>query len=297
MLTTNQLRQIAGREGARDLTNVEIEVLLTYILQLFHERGLTEHLAFKGGTMLRKMVFGPRGRLSTDLDFTRRSDISADDLTIMMVEALEQPYHGIEFRFDRNKDWYLTDDACAANPVCAHKENEQGIKVKLQVSIRERPILPVRSMPQIEQGYFKLLPFEVAPIPSLVTEEIVSEKIRAASQRSKIRDLHDLVEVARRPLNRDLIRALAVIKLWNTGGPGLDFERFRQRVQDRRNYDVADLQHLLRRGENPDLDTMIRQVIEEYQFLGRLTELEQILAADQYQRRRDEAAQLVAAII
>lgn len=297
MLTTNQLREIAAREAARDLTNVEIEVLLTYILQLFHERGLTEHLAFKGGTMLRKMVFGPRGRLSTDLDFTRRSDISADDLTIMMLDALAQPYHGIQFRFDRDKDWYLTEDACAANPVCAHAENEQGIKVKLQVSIRERPILPVNATPQIEQSYFKLLPFEVAAIPSLVTEEIVAEKIRAASQRSKIRDLHDLAEISRRPLDRELIRTLAVLKLWNTGGPGLDFERFRQRVQDHRNYDIADLQHLLRRGETPDLENMIRQVIEQYQFLGRLTELEQVLAADQYKRRRDEAAQLISLIV
>lgn len=297
MLNTHQLRQIAAREAARDLTNVEIEVLLTYILQLFHERGLTEHLAFKGGTMLRKMVFGPRGRLSTDLDFTRHSDISADDLTIMMLDALTQPYHGIQFRFDRDKDWYLTEDACAANPVCAHDENEQGIKVKLQVSIRERPILPVNATPQIEQSYFKLLPFEVAAIPSLVTEEIVAEKIRAASQRSKIRDLHDLAEISRRPLDRNLIRALAVLKLWNTGGPGLDFDRFRQRVQDHRNYDITDLQHLLRRGEAPDLENMIRQVIEQYQFLGRLTELEQVLAADQYQRRRDEAGQLVALIV
>lgn len=296
MLTTNQLRQIAARE-ARDLTNVEIEVLLTYILQLLHDRGLTEHLALKGGTMLRKMVFGPRGRLSTDLDFTRRSDISADDLTTMMLDALDQPYHGIQFRFDRDKDWYLTEDACAANPVCAHDENEQGIKVKLQVSIRERPILPINVTPQIEQSYFKLLPFEVAAIPSLVIEEIVAEKIRAASQRSKIRDLHDLAEISRRPLDHDLIRALAVLKLWNTGGPGLDFERFRQRVQDHRNYDIADLQHLLRRGETPDLENMIRQVIEQYQFLGRLTELEQVLAADQYQRRRDEAEQLVSSIV
>jgi predicted nucleotidyltransferase component of viral defense system len=296
VLTTNQLRQIAAREAARDLTNVEIEVLLTYILQLFHEQGLTEHLAFKGGTMLRKMVFGPRGRLSTDLDFTRRSDISADALTIMMLDALAQPYHGIQFRFDRDKDWYLTEDACAANPVCAHDENEQGIKVKLQVSIRERPILPVNATPQIEQSYFKLLPFEVAAIPSLVTEEIVAEKIRAASQRSKIRDLHDLAEISRRPLDRDLIRALAVLKLWNTGGPGLDFDRFRERVQDHRNYNIADLQHLLRRGETPDLENMIRQVSEQYQFLGQLTELEQILAADHYQRRRGEAAQLVSSI-
>ena len=63
-----------------------------------------EHLAFKGGTMLRKMVFGRRGSLSTDPNFTKRSDIHLDDLTLMLLDALAAPYHDIEFRFDRNKD-------------------------------------------------------------------------------------------------------------------------------------------------------------------------------------------------
>jgi len=61
MLTATQLRQVAARSGARDIGNVEIDVLLTHLLQLFSEKGVMEHLAFKGGTMLRKMVFGPRG--------------------------------------------------------------------------------------------------------------------------------------------------------------------------------------------------------------------------------------------
>jgi len=63
MLTVSQLRQTAARSGARDIGNVEIDVILTNLLQLFHETGLTKHLAFKGGSMLRKIVFGPRGRL------------------------------------------------------------------------------------------------------------------------------------------------------------------------------------------------------------------------------------------
>jgi hypothetical protein len=88
MLTANQLRQVAARSGARDIANVETDVILTHLLQLFHEKGLMDHLAFKGGTMLRKMVFGPRGRLSTDLDFTCRTDISLDDLMLMMLDAL-----------------------------------------------------------------------------------------------------------------------------------------------------------------------------------------------------------------
>jgi predicted nucleotidyltransferase component of viral defense system len=74
MLTANQLRQVAGRTGARDIGNVEIDVILTYLLQLFVEKDITAHLAFKGGTMLRKMVFGPRGRLSTLALFRSRDD-------------------------------------------------------------------------------------------------------------------------------------------------------------------------------------------------------------------------------
>jgi predicted nucleotidyltransferase component of viral defense system len=294
MLTANQLRQVAARSGARDIGNVEIDVLLTHLLQLFSERGITQHLAFKGGTMLRKMVFGPRGRLSTDLDFTRRTAISTDDLMLMMLEALSEPYHGISFRFDREKDWYLIEEGCAANPVCAHAENERGVKIKLQVSTREEPILPARDMAQIAQDYFRLLPFQPAAIPCLALEEVAAEKIRAASQRSKIRDLHDLSELSAQALDRDLIRSLAVLKLWNSGGPGLDYERFRARIADTDDYDIGDLTNLLRRDQRPELDAMVRRVVEGFRFLADTTDGERALAQDGAQRRRAEAQALIA---
>lgn len=296
MLTANQLRQVAARSGARDIANVEIDVILTYLLQLFHEKGLTDHLAFKGGTMLRKMVFGSRGRLSTDLDFTCRTDIDIDDLAVMMLDALAAPYHGVAFRFDKNKDWYLTDEGCAANPVCSHADNERGVKIKLQISTREHPILDIEAVPQIPQDYFKLLPYQPPSIPCLAFEEVVAEKIRASCQRSKIRDLYDLSEVCVRPLQHDLIRALAVLKLWNSGGPGLDFERLRRRIQDGTSYDVADLRNLLRKDQNPDLNGMIRRIVEGFQFLANLTELERILAMDTMRRCRKEADELRASI-
>src|SRR5580698_3446022 len=178
MLTANDLRKVAARSGARDIGNVEIDVILTHLLELFMEKGVMDHLAFKGGTMLRKMVFGPRGRLSTDLDFTCRTDIPVDDLMVMLLDALEHPYHGVAFRFDKQKDWYLSGDGCAANPVCTHEHNTTGVKIKLQISTRERPILSVRNIAQIEQDYFKLLPFRPESIPCLTLEEAVAEKIR-----------------------------------------------------------------------------------------------------------------------
>lgn len=296
MFTTSDLRRVANRSGARDIGNVEIDVILTYLLQLLTDSGITEHVAFKGGTMLRKMVFGPRGRLSTDLDFTRRTDIDIDDLTLMMLEALARPYHGISFRFDKAKDWYQTDESFAVNPVCFHDENPKGVKIKLQVSTRETPVMPVVPVAQIEQDYFKLLGFAPAAIPSLAFEEAVAEKIRAASQRSKIRDLHDLSEIAARAINRDLIRSLAVLKLWNSGGPGLDYERFSERVKGGGDYDVADLANLLRKDQKPDLAGMIRRVVDAYRFLADLTAAEKLLTADSAQKNRKEAEALIAAL-
>jgi predicted nucleotidyltransferase component of viral defense system len=296
MLTANDLRKVAARSGARDIGNVEIDVILTHLLQLFMDKGVMDHLAFKGGTMLRKMVFGPRGRLSTDLDFTCRTDTPVDDLMMMLLEALSAPYHGLSFRFDRDRDWYLTDDGCAANPVCFHDDNQKGVKIKLQVSTREKPVMPVAPAAQIDQEYFRLLGFVPAAIPSLAFEEVVAEKIRAATQRSKIRDLHDLAEISNRALNRDLIRALAVLKLWNSGGPGLDYDRLCDRVKDGRDYDISDLANLLRKDQRPDLHGMIRRVIDGYRFLGDLSAREKALAVDSGQKQRKEAESLTASI-
>jgi predicted nucleotidyltransferase component of viral defense system len=295
MLTLNDLRKVAARSGARDIGNVEIDVILTHLLQLFTESGISDHVAFKGGTMLRKMVFGPRGRLSTDLDFTRRTDIEVDDLMMLLLDALSKAYRGLTFEV-KDRDWYLTDDGCAANPVCSHNDNAKGVNIKLQISTRERPILPVVPVPQIEQEYFKLLGFAPAAIPSLAFEEAVAEKIRAASQRSKIRDLHDLSEIAGRNLNRELIRSLATLKLWNSGGPGLDYGRFSERVKGGGDYDVGDLTNLLRKDQKLDLDSMSRRVLDGFRFLADLTEAEKTLAADTDRKNRKDAEALIAVL-
>lgn len=291
MLTVDELRNVARRSGARDIGNVEIDILLTHLLQLFHERDLLKHLAFKGGTMLRKMVFGPRGRLSTDLDFTRNSDIDGDDLLLEIAEVLvEAPYHGIHFTFDRDKDWYHIQDGLSANPLCTHEGNKNGVRIKIQISTREDPILTVISIPQLPQDYFKMLPFEPVDVPCLAYEEIISEKIRAASQRTKIRDLHDLSEIAKRPMDQDTVRALAVLKLW-TVEDQLHFESFCDRINGA-DYDVEDLHMLLRKDESPALPDLIKHVADGFRFLQNLNAEEAALAADTRRQLRKEATSL-----
>ncbi len=127
-------------------------------------------------------------------------------------------------------------------------------------------------------------------------EEVIAEKIRAASQRSRVRDLYDLSELARRPLQKEIIRSLAVLKLWNSGGPGLDFVRFRERIEAGGDYDLLELKDLLRKDQNPDLAEMIARVVASFQFLGHMTESERMLAGDSAQRQRPTAGALAAAL-
>jgi predicted nucleotidyltransferase component of viral defense system len=293
MLSIEQIRRVAQQSGARDITKVETDIILTYLLELIHEKRITEHIAFKGGTMLRKMIFGPRGRYSTDLDFTLRSDFTDEQVMEMILEALSEPYHGTGFKID-DKDWDFTDNSFFANPACWHAGNEKGIKIKLQISLREKPILPVKGLPQIEQDYFKLLPFKPASIPCLAQEEVVSEKVRAASQRSKIRDLHDLSEMSARQFDRDLLRSLAVIKLWESDKENLDYERFAAQIENGKDYDLNDLTNLLRKDQRPVLKEMIRRAKDGFRFLGQMTELERKIAQDKARRLKDEVAALKA---
>ncbi len=288
MLTTAQLRQIAG-QTRRDITNIEIEVILTFLLQLFHDRRFSEHLAFKGGTMLRKMIFGQSGRLSTDLDFTRTSTATDEEIVGLLIDLFHEPYLGLSFALD-DKDIYITDTSCAANPICYHDGNKNGVKIKVQISLREAPLLPVVPVPQKEQTYFKLLLFKPADFPCLSFPEAISEKIRAATQRAKIRDLYDLHEISKTTFDRDLVRSLAVLKLWQSQGDELSYQQFKRQIEDGKQYDVNDLTNLLTKGQKVELRQMIVDVVNRYDFLDRMTEDEARLAADKYCRMSAEYA-------
>ena len=84
-----------------------------------------------------------------------------------------------------------------------------------------------------------------------------------------------------------------MLKLWNHGGPGLDFERIRQRLKDGRGYDLGELRNLLRKDQVPDPDAMTQRITDGFQFLGNLTELEKTLARDGSRRCRKEASELI----
>jgi len=293
MLTRAQVTRYAADSGLRDLMIAEKEVILTFLLQLLSERGILNRLAFKGGTCLRKMIVGSKGRFSTDLDFSGIEEHDHEDVVIEMMEAFEQSFHGIKFSIP-DGSFYQTGDGLSwgVNPVYVHGWNDSGdSEVKLQVSQRETPTLPTVMLPQLEQSYFKQLPFVPAQINCLALAEMLAEKIRACYQRNKARDIFDLGMFATTPLNHPLIRRLVVLKLWQAGD-SFDPARLMAKFEDGRDFDWDDLRQLVNRDIVIDRDKITAACVRGYSFLADMTEEERTLAADRYLRERTLAEKL-----
>lgn len=273
----------------------EKEIVLTYLLQLLAERGILDRLAFKGGTCIRKMIMGSQGRFSTDLDFTGLEEHDHEDLILAMMEAFEAPFHGLTFAIPHD-GYYLTQDGLSwgVSPTYAHAWNTSGQSdIKLQVSRRETPTLPIEHRPQVPQSYFLLLPFAPVDIACMALPEMLSEKIRACYQRNKARDIYDLSLFATRPLDQALIRCLVVLKLWQANDT-FDPAALMRKFEDPRQFDWEDLRQLIRRTINIDPGHMLADCRHGYAFLAELTPDEARLAQDRSHRLRDLWQELTA---
>src|SRR5580658_8680406 len=293
MLTQPQVQRYANDSGLRDIMIAEKEVVLTFLLQLLSERGILNRLAFKGGTCLRKMFVVSQGRFSTDLDFTGIEEHDHEEIILEMMHAFEQPFHGIQFAIP-DDSYYETQDGLSwgVNPTYSHDWNATGVsEIKLQISRRETPTLPVERLVQIEQSYFRLLPFAPAEIVCLALSEILAEKIRACYQRNKARDIYDLGTFATRPLDQACIRRLVVLKLWQARDT-FDPARLIQKFQDGGGFDWEDLRQLLNRAAVIDRETITADWVRGFGFLANLTEDELTISRDQYQREQAVADRL-----
>jgi len=91
MIRPAEIQQIARKEGVRD-TQIEKDYILSWILiGIAHNKLLSDILAFKGGTVLRKFYFEGY-RHSEDLDFTLLESKTNDDIK----EAFEKSFEYVK---------------------------------------------------------------------------------------------------------------------------------------------------------------------------------------------------------
>jgi predicted nucleotidyltransferase component of viral defense system len=276
----------ARNSGLRDKLVAERDVVLTYALRALDDAEVMKHLAFKGGTCLRKTVFGSAGRFSEDLDFTLDTDDPEDDVLIAVVDVFNRDHYGITFTFD---EYYKTDgDTSFGGEVgYRHAWNTAG-RFRLQVSLRERPTLPAAPRPLKPQAYFSYLEFQPCEVRSLEVIEMIAEKLRAAFQRAKVRDLYDLHCFATTPFDGERLRRLAVLKLWQVQDP-FEPDAFFERIRSGA-YDWDDLHRLVRGSERLDAKEILRTVETRFALLRDLSELERRLISDARAGRNERIA-------
>jgi predicted nucleotidyltransferase component of viral defense system len=278
-----RLAQWYASDTGVDLDIVEREITLTYVLRILADHGLLAHLAFKGGTAIRKLFLGNQGRFSLDLDFTALGETNPEDLILDIVGTLHgQSHYELEFSIPPS-DYYVAPESCGAEVTYRHAWSSNS-RFGIQISLRAQPLLPIQPMALRQERYFDWLGVEPPNVPTLDLHEIIGEKIRAAVQRSRVRDLYDLYQLASQRFDRSLVRRIAVIKCWETRfvfAPAA----FWQGLSSSR-YDWGDLRRLVRRGRELSPETILSGVRKDYAFLDGLSAEEAILAGDAYRREQ-----------
>lgn len=259
-----RLVQWYAADAGVDLDIAEREIVLTYVLRILADSGLLDQLAFKGGTAIRKLLLGRLGRFSLDLDFTATSDIEPEFFVLELASCLHgHTYYGIAFTIPPS-DYYATADSCGAEVTYRHEWVAAG-RFGLQVSFRALPLLPVRPSALRPERYSDWLGIESPEPPALDMHEIIGEKVRAAAQRRRVRDLYDLYQFTNLRFDRDLVRRISVIKCWETRH-AFDPATFLAELPQA-HYEWPDLRRLIRRGAALSPEEIIQGVQRGYRFL------------------------------
>lgn len=255
------------------LSTTERDVILTYALKILDTTKLLSKMIFKGGTCLRKCFWGSSTRFSLDLDFTYLEEREPDDIIIEIASIFNKNFFDITFSVD-SEDFYVTEDKLSCGAKVKYVYDWGSGFFNIDISVREKPILPTLKRSLIGQEYFKYLEFELPLVACFQLEELLAEKIRAAYQRMRAQDIFDLTLFGEKPLDLDAVRTLVVIKFWNVRDK-FELDMFFDKIQTG-NYDWADLKNLVRRDYHLDTNRLIEQCLERYGFLKDFTKDEKI---------------------
>ena len=190
-----------------------IDIAQDLLLRHMHDTGVLSLVAFKGGTALRKLYAGARGRFSTDLDFAvANPDDDPATVTALLAQSIDGTALG-PFR-------YAIDERRGKHHIRYESDfGSVGASGTLQSKI---DVGPPPWLPPVERPWFPLAIHDryggpLPKLPLVAIEENIAEKAARLNRRSPARDAFDLVWVAHEPglsINRDLVRRLTVLKCW-----------------------------------------------------------------------------------
>jgi predicted nucleotidyltransferase component of viral defense system len=201
MISVDEVRGLSIQLGV-PLPYVEKDYVMGWLLWgICNTPALAQNLVLKGGNCLRKVYF-PDTRFSDDLDFTTfRLDTQRDfrrhlhSVCVVVEEA-----SGIIFDNDRTrvKVKPTPDNECMALDGRVYFKGFAGdssvtMRIKFDVSEYEKIVLPLQHHPIIHN--YSDTDACQSQVLTYSLEEVLAEKLRSWIQRTRARDLFDVVKI------------------------------------------------------------------------------------------------------
>lgn len=201
MITEGEVRSNALYNGV-PITYVEKDYVMSWLLwAIYNQRLLSDNLILKGGNCLRKVYF-PDTRFSDDLDFTSRHLPVPLDFRNSINNACEEVEKASGIQFDLDKTVAETKDTpdpnCKALDGRVYFKGFAGdssvtMRIKFDISDFEKIVLPIQWHPIIHD-YSDANACRIN-VHAYSIEEVLAEKLRSWIQRTRSRDLFDVVKI------------------------------------------------------------------------------------------------------
>lgn len=199
MISLAELQEAASEWGL-PITTVERDYVLGWMLwAVGSQEGIRDKWIFKGGTCLKK-CFMETWRFSEDLDFSLLPDSPFDvpslQSAINAMQSRIQTEAGIDFSVMPAAIKLRPGDKAAEGKIYFRSftgMTHSPLSIKLDLTISE-PIITTPVARKIQHAYGDTLPAN-GEVLCYSFHELFAEKIRAMGERSRPRDLYDIVNL------------------------------------------------------------------------------------------------------
>jgi predicted nucleotidyltransferase component of viral defense system len=201
MISENEVKGLAIQQGI-PLPYIEKDYVMGWLLWGIYQNSiLSRNLVLKGGNCLRKLYFTDT-RFSDDLDFTAYHLDTAQEFQQQLASVCEsvKTVSGIDFDFNRITVEAKTTpdpDSMALDGRVYFRgfagDSSVTMRIKFDVSEYEKIVLPLQRHQLIHQ-YSDADQCQTSVL-SYSLEEVLAEKLRSWIQRTRSRDLFDVVRI------------------------------------------------------------------------------------------------------
>ena len=216
MIRPVSINRLTASYGGRFRDAAYVELAQEHLLHWMSTEGLIhdEHVVFKGGSALRKFVFGTRGRFSIDLDFTINDRYYGEHILTALKDGLE--HEGVRFSVVGNVDMEALKASWQAEVPSQPRLGRTSFPSRLDFSTRATMVPPeARARAQIFGMEGRYLDFEPVLIPTMALVENTAEKLARFRRVIVARDVYDLSLLAEyvRP-QMPLVREILLYKVY-----------------------------------------------------------------------------------